>query len=85
MYPRYPGWEAPEIEDWRDYDPPDYQPRCSPLFAIGALGIVGALAFCRPRSGCRPRFGCFPFGCFPYRCYPYASCSPTYICYPRRA
>lgn len=75
MYPRrYPLWEDPEIEDWRDDYPDDYSRLCFPLAAIGALGIVGALAYCRPR------YGCYPYGCFPYR-----SCSPTYICYPRRA
>ncbi len=80
MYPRrYPVWEDPEIYEWRDDYPDDYSRLCFPLAAIGTIGIVGALAFCRPRSGC------FPYGCFPYRCYPYRSCTPTYICYPRRS
>ncbi len=86
MYPRrYPIWEDPEIEDWRDGYPYDYSRLCFPLAAIGTVGLIGALANCRPRFGCRPRFDCFPSGCFPFRCYPYHSCTPTYICYPRRA
>lgn len=79
---RYPVWEDPEIDDWRDAAPS--APRCFPLGAIVGIGAVGLLAFCRPRRfhHCYPRLGYF-YGGYPYNCYPYTSCTPTYICYPR--
>lgn len=74
---RYPVWDDPEIDDWRDdyFGDPE---RCFPLGAIVGIGAIGLLAFCRPRRSCRPRFGFFAGSC-----YPFLSCTPTYICAPR--